>query len=64
MVNCWRNVTKSGIKSTIILKKNWLVKHCTNYLKTKTKSYDGKIDTNFHDDEMPKEGSHCICLLE
>ena len=40
------------------------MKHCTNYLKTKTKSYDGKIGTNFDDDEMPKEGSDCICLLE
>ena len=33
------------------------------YLKTKTKFYEGKINTNFHDDRVPKEGSHCICLL-
>ena len=33
-----------------------------NYLKTKTKSYEGKVDTNFHDDRMPKEISHLICL--
>ena len=32
------------------------------YLKTKVKSYDGKINTNFRNDKMPKEGSHCICL--
>ena len=33
------------------------------YLKTKTKFYEGKINTNFHDDRVPKEGSHCICLF-
>ena len=32
------------------------------YLKTKIKSYGGKINTNFHDDKVPKEGSHYICL--
>ena len=31
------------------------------YLKTKAKSYEGKISTNFHDDRIPKQGSHCIC---
>ena len=30
------------------------------YLKAKIKSYDGKINTNFHN-KIPKEGSHCIC---
>ena len=24
--------------------------------------YDGKINTKFHDDEIPKKGSYCICL--
>ena len=32
------------------------------YLKTKTKSYEGKIKTNFHDNKVPKEGSQHICL--
>ena len=32
------------------------------YLKTKIKSYEGKINTNFHSDKKPKEGSQCICL--
>ena len=32
------------------------------YLKTKTKSYNGKINTNFYNDKIPKEGSQCICL--
>ena len=30
-------------------------------LKTKIKSYEGKINTNFHDDGISKESSHCIC---
>ena len=33
------------------------------YLKTKTKSYEGKINTNSHDERIPKESSHCICLF-
>ena len=33
-----------------------------NYLKTKIKSYEGKVYTNFHNDKIPKEVSHCICL--
>ena len=32
------------------------------YLKTKKNSYDGKINTNFHGNKIPKEGSRCICL--
>ena len=31
------------------------------YLKAKTKSYNGKINTNFHNDKIPKEGSQFIC---
>ena len=31
-------------------------------LKTKIKSYDGKINTNLHDDKLLKKGSYCICL--
>ena len=32
------------------------------YLKAKIKSYNGKINTNFHDIKIPKEGSQFICL--
>ena len=32
------------------------------YLKTKTKPYEGRINTNFHSDKIPKVGSQCICL--
>ena len=31
-------------------------------LKTKIKSYNGKINANFHNNKIPKEGSQCICL--
>ena len=32
------------------------------YLKAKTKSYNGKINKNFHNNKIPKEGSQCIYL--
>ena len=32
------------------------------YLKAKIKSYNGKINTNFHNNKIPKEGSPFICL--
>ena len=28
-----------------------------NYLRTKVKSYNGKINTNFHNNKIPVEGS-------
>ena len=32
------------------------------YLKTKVNSYNGKIDKNFHNNKIPKEGSQFLCL--
>ena len=32
------------------------------YLKSKIKSYNGKINTNFHNKKIPREGSQFICL--
>ena len=32
------------------------------YLKTKIKSYDEKINKNFYNDKIAKEGYQCICL--
>ena len=26
------------------------------------KSYNGKTNTNFHSNKIPKEGSQCVCL--
>ena len=31
-------------------------------MKNKIKSYNGKINTNFQNNKIPKEGSQCICL--
>ena len=32
------------------------------YLKTKIKSFEDKIITNFYDNGIPKDGFHCVCL--
>ena len=32
------------------------------YLKTRTKSYEEKINTKFHNNKIPQEGCQCICL--
>ena len=32
------------------------------YLKAKIKSYDGKTNTNLHNNKIPKEGCRCIFL--
>ena len=34
------------------------------YLKTKIKSYNGKIDLDFTNNKISKEGSQFICLSE
>ena len=26
------------------------------------KSYDGKVNTNFYESKIPKEGIHCVCF--
>ena len=58
------NLMKFGIKSTILLKKNLRVNlHAMkNIQQAKIKSYEKKVNASFHNDKMPKEGSHCICL--
>ena len=33
------------------------------YLKAKLKSCEGRKNTDFHDKEIPKKGSHCTNLL-
>ena len=54
MKNCWSNVMQKGFESEPV--------YDNKYLKTKTKSCYDKINANFHDNEIPKEGSHCACL--
>ena len=54
---------KFGKKLKIFSKKNLIVNSIPRkYLKAKIKSYNGKININFHDNETPREGSQCICL--
>ena len=45
------------------LKKNLIANQCIikNLIKNEIKSYDGRINTNFHNNIIPKEGSHCVC---
>ena len=53
-----------GIKSAKVIKKVFDSDPVFNEksLKAKTKLFEEKVNTNFQNDKMPKEGSHCICL--
>ena len=46
-------------KWVIASKKDWYNEKC---LKTEIKSFEGKINTSFHSDKVPKECSQCICV--
>ena len=54
-----------GKKVKSILKKKFDSEPVYNekYLKAKIKSYNGKINTNFHNSKIPKEVSQFIFLL-
>ena len=63
MKNCQRNITKFWKKSATLTKKfDSKPVYNGKYLKTKIKSYNGKINTNFHNNKIPQEGSQCSCL--
>ena len=53
-----------GKKVKNCLKKEFDSKPINNekYLKTKIKSYNGKINTSFHNNKIPKEGPQFIWL--
>ena len=54
---------KFGEKSAGAPKKNSTEpEYNEKYLKTKIKSYNGKINTNFRNSKIPKDDSQCICL--
>ena len=55
---------KFGTKSTTLSKKNLRVNLHTlkKYLKTQIKSFNEKVNTNFHNNKIPKEWSQCIFL--
>ena len=50
----FKNSLKKGLDSEPVYNEK--------YLKTKIKSYNGKISTSFHNNKMPKEGSQLIQL--
>ena len=55
--NVWKNANNTIDKEfDIDLACNW------KYLKTKIKSYNGKINTNFHNNKIAKESSQFIYL--
>ena len=58
------NTMKLRKKVSNIIKKEFDSELVYNekYLKTKIKSYNGKIYTNFHNNKILKEGSQCISL--
>ena len=63
-MNYQKNTTKFGKKVKNSLKNKFVGEPVCNkkYLEAKTKSYNGKINTNFHDNKISKEGSQFICL--
>ena len=64
MMNYLKNITKFGEKLKILLIKNLIkILYTTKkYLKPKIKSYNRKINTDFHNNKIPREGSQCIFL--
>ena len=65
MMNCKKNITKFKKKLKIEkFKEKFHTKPVYNEknLKTKIKSYNGKINTSFHNNKIPKEGSQLIHL--
>ena len=64
MMNYWKNRIKFGKKLKIVSKKNLIVNQYTTqkYVKAKIKYYNGKINTDFHNNKIAKESSQFICL--
>ena len=62
-MNCYKNIIIWD-KVGKVIRKGFNIEVIFNNkkLKTKKKSYKGKINANFHDDKLPKEGSQYICL--
>ena len=56
------NEIGENVKNTIKEESNSEPVYKEKYIKAKIKSCNGKINTKFHDNKIPKEGSQCICL--
>ena len=65
MMNFQRNIMKFGKRAKNSIKKEFDSEPVYNekYLKAKIKLYDGKINTNFHNNKIPKEGSQFIFFI-
>ena len=63
MMNYWKNIIKFGIKLPIRLKglDSELVYNEKN-LRTRIKSYEGKIISSFHGDKIPKQLRMCLFI--
>ena len=59
MLSCQKNITKFGKKLAIEFNSEPV--YNKKYLKTKIKSFEGKINTNFYGNKIAKEVSECIC---
>ena len=53
-----KNITKFGKQDHQVFDSGFAKNE--KYLKTKRKSYKGKINIRFHNNEIPREGSQCI----
>ena len=64
MINYYKNTMKFVKELKNSIKKVFDIEPVYNekYLKAKMKSFNGKINTNFHNNKIPREGSHFICL--
>ena len=62
MKNCQKSIIKFGKKSATLSKKNLIINLHT-IKSIERESYNGKINTIFHDNKIPKEGSQYVCLL-
>ena len=63
-LNFLERYNKIWKKVTNVIKKEFDSKPVYNekYVKNKMRSYNGKIDTNVHNNKIPKEGCQFICL--
>ena len=52
-----------NVKNKIKKKNDSKPVYSDKYPETKMKSFEGKVNTNFHDDEKPNQNSNCIFLL-
>ena len=55
--NIWNKTLK-----TLSIKINSMPVYHEKYMKANLAEFNGVVNTNFWDDEVPKEGMHCICI--